>query len=438
MRAIVTPVRPLRGTVAVPGDKSVSHRAAILGALAEGVTEITGFLEGEDCLRTVEVLQALGVEISREGKGRYRVIGRGLDGLREPEDILDCGNSGTTLRLMMGVLAGQTCCSVLTGDRSLRRRPVGRIADPLRQMGATILGRDGGRLAPVLIQGARPLRPIHYRSPLASAQVKSAILLAGLAALGTTVVEEPSLSRDHTERMLRAFGARLESEGEGTTTALSAPTPLKGRAVAIPGDISSAAFFLVAGTIVPDSAVAVTGVGVNSTRTGILEMLAAMGARPEMGPISDEGEPVADLTVRHTTLHAIDVAGSIIPRLIDEIPILAVAAACADGVSQVRDARELRVKESDRISAIASELGKLGVKIEELEDGFRIHGGRGFRGNVVQSWGDHRIAMALIVAGLVADGSTVVEDVDCIATSYPDFIATLETLTQRPVVRIER
>jgi len=429
------PARGLAGTLEVPGDKSISHRAAILGALATGPTEVVGFLEGEDCLSTLRALGALGVEVTRKGPGLYRIGGVGREGLQEPDNVLDCGNSGTTARLLVGVLAGQPFWSVLTGDDSLRRRPMGRVAEPLREMGATVVGRsDGGRL-PLAIRGARPLKALRYRSPMASAQVKSAILLAGLFADGPVSVEEPAPSRDHTERMLAGFGARVRVDGLQVT--LTPGGVLRGHPIHVPGDFSSSAFFLVAGAIVPGSGVTVSRVGVNPTRTGLLDVLKEMGAEVEASERGEGGEPMATLQVRASRLRGTRVGGLLVPRLIDELPVLAVAAACADGPTEVRDAAELRVKESDRIHAVISELGKLGARVEERADGFRIEGGRSLKGAVVQSWGDHRMAMALIIAGLAAEGETVVEDTQCVATSYPEFLATLNSLTSEPCVILE-
>ena len=432
MRIRVTPVSRLEGRVEVPGDKSISHRAALFGALARGRTEISGFLEGEDCLNTLEAIRRLGAEVTKKGPGHYLVDGGGLDGLGEPADILDCGNSGTTARLLLGVLAGQPFWSVLTGDESLRRRPMGRVAEPLRGMGATIVGRDGGKRLPLCVGGTRPLKAIAYRSPVASAQVKTALLLAGLWADGPVTVEEPALSRDHTERMLEGFGARLEIEPRRVT--ITPGGELRGQPVAVPGDISSAAFFLVAATIVSEGRVTIANVGVNPTRAGLLDVLGAMGAQLTVVPAggSQAAEPAADLTVTSAALHGVEVGGELVPRLIDEVPVLAVAACAADGVTRIRDAAELRVKESDRIHAIATELGRMGADIVELPDGLEIRGGRRLRGATVHSAGDHRIAMALVVAGLVADGSTVVDDTGCIATSFPGFVQALNALAGRP------
>ena len=420
------PIR-LRGTIAVPGDKSISHRAALFGAIADGRTEITGFLEGEDCLHTLRAVEQLGAQVTRKGPGHYLVDGGGLLGLREPDDVIDCGNSGTMTRLLMGVLAGQPFWTFLTGDASMRRRPMKRVTEPLTAMGATFVGRKDAGLLPLGVLGARPLRGIAYSSPVASAQVKTALLLAGLWADGPVSVTEPARSRDHTERMLAGFGARLAVEGRRVT--LTPGPPLRGQSVAVPGDVSSAAFLLVAGAVVPEAVVTVTGVGVNETRAGILEALESMGAPiRRSGAAVVAGEPVADLTVRSTRLRGAQVGGPMIPRLIDEVPVLAVAACVAQGPSRITDAAELRVKESDRIRSVATELAKLGARISEAPDGLEIEGGARFRGAHVQSGGDHRVAMALCVAGLVAEGETVVEDTECIRTSYPGFIETLNAL----------
>ena len=421
MNAVVRPVRRVLGTISVPGDKSVSHRAALLGALADGLTEVQGFLEGEDCLGTLRAVAVLGAEVTRKGPGHFVIQGAGFDGLTEPGDVVDCGNSGTTARLLVGVLAGQPFATVLTGDESLRR------------------GRRGGARLTLAIAGARPLQPIRHVSPVASAQVKSAVLLAGLWASGPVSVVEPGRSRDHTDRMLAAFGGDVQADGE--TVTVIPGRRLTGRLCRVPGDMSSAAFFLVAGAAAADGAVTVRGVGVNPTRTGALEILEGMGARVRVAAREGDGEPVADLSVGPAHLRGTKVGGTLVPRAIDEMPILAVAAACAEGPSTVRDAAELRVKESDRIRAIASELGKMGVAIEERSDGFHVAGrpsgaGAPFRGARVSSWGDHRLAMALVIAGLLADGPTVVEGIDCIATSYPDFLATCRVLAGEDAVRV--
>ncbi|MBX6378617.1 MAG: 3-phosphoshikimate 1-carboxyvinyltransferase [Clostridia bacterium] len=414
--------RPFEGELRVPGDKSISHRAALIGALAEGRTEVEGFLAAGDCLSTLACLERLGVEVRLDGGGdggRLVVVSGGPDTWLEPPDVLDAGNSGTTLRLLLGLLAGRPFFSVLTGDASLRRRPMRRVAEPLRTMGAFIDGREGGQLAPLAVRGGR-LRPGSFRTAVASAQVKSAILLAGCQAEGVTTVEEPSPSRDHTERMLRAFGAEVAVEGPAVC--VTGPARLRGRAVRVPGDISSAAFLLVAAALVPGSRLTVRDVGVNPTRTGVLDALQAMGARVAVCNRRDwGGEPVADVVVEAAELRGIALGGADIPRLIDEIPILAVAATQAQGVTEIRDAAELRVKESDRLAALARELRRLGARVEPLADGLRIEGPCRLVGAACRSEGDHRIAMALAVAGLVADGETVVDDDRCIAISYPSF-----------------
>jgi 3-phosphoshikimate 1-carboxyvinyltransferase len=435
----VRPVRRLTGECEVPGDKSISHRAALLGALAEGPTEVQGYLEGEDCLRTITAIQMMGVDVTKKGPGHYQIAGAGLGGLVEPADIIDCGNSGTTARLLIGFVAGQPFWTVLTGDESLRRRPMKRVAEPLTRMGATIVGRaDGGRL-PLAVRGAARPRALAYDTPVASAQVKSAILLAGLRADGPVTVREPAPSRDHSEVMLRAFGARLERPDARTVTLH--PGPLRGTTIQVPGDISSAAFVLAAGLIVPGARLTVRRVGVNPTRTGLLDVLAAMHAPVTLAaqPGYDaSGEPMATLTVSAAPLDATTVAGALIPRLIDEIPVLAVLAATARGTTEIRDAAELRVKESDRIAMLGRELAKMGVRIEERGDSMAVPGGQRFRGARVVSAGDHRMAMALAVAGLIADGETLIEDAACVQTSFPTFVDTLNALAGGDAITVER
>lgn len=423
MAIVVAPGRALSGTVRVPGDKSISHRAVLLGALARGATRVDGFLRADDCLATVHCVRALGIEIDDDGAG---VVVRGGP-LREPDDVLDVGNSGTTIRLLTGILAGQPFHSVITGDASIRRRPMDRVAEPLRRMGARIRGRAGGRLAPLAIEGA-VLRATTHATPVASAQVKSAILLAGLFADGETAVTEPSRSRDHTERMLAAFGVPVASDGR--TVRLRGPAVLSATPVRVPGDISSAAFFLVAAAIVSGSVLTVEGVGLNPSRTGVLDVLRAMGAQVAVDNLRDDGgEPAGDVTVRAAPLHGTTIAGDLIPRLIDELPVLAVAASVADGETVIKDAAELRVKESDRIAALARGLGALGARVEAQPDGLAIRGVPRLRGGRAASGGDHRMAMALAVAGLRADGPVTVEDTDCIRTSFPGFEDTLRRLT---------
>ncbi|MBI1846670.1 MAG: 3-phosphoshikimate 1-carboxyvinyltransferase [Candidatus Rokubacteria bacterium] len=435
MRLRVRPVRRLAGEASVPGDKSISHRAALFGAIAEGLTEVQGFLEAEDCLRSLTAVEALGAEVTHKGPGHYRIAGVGLDGLREAPDVIDCGNSGTTARLLIGLVAGRPFWTFLTGDASLRSRPMKRVAEPLSRMGATIVGRADGTRLPLAIRGAAALRALTYELPVASAQVKSAVLLAGLSADGPVSVVEPAASRDHTERMLRQFGARLEVAGPTVTIRQGA---LTAGAVTVPGDISSAAFLLVAGLLVPDARVSVAGVGLNPTRTGILEVLQAMQARLRVvAEPPGEGEPLGTVTVETSALEPASVGGALVPRLIDEVPVLVVAAALARGRSEIRDAGELRVKESDRIAALARELSRMGARLEERPDGLLVEGGARLRGATVQSGGDHRVAMALAVAGLVADGETVIEDADCIATSFPRFAATLNALAGGEAVSAE-
>ncbi|HEX9818240.1 MAG TPA: 3-phosphoshikimate 1-carboxyvinyltransferase [Methylomirabilota bacterium] len=436
MRWRVRSIGRLRGEAEVPGDKSVSHRVALLGALAEGASEVQGYLEAEDCLCTLAAVQALGAEVTRKAAGHYRIAGGGLGGLSEPADVIDCGNSGTTARLLAGVLAGQPFWTLMTGDASLRRRPMRRIAEPLRAMGATIVGRAEGTRLPLAIRGTAPTKSLRYATPVASAQVKSAVLLAGLVADGPVTIIEPAPSRDHSERMLRRFGVRVMSEADMVTLT---PGPLRATSVVVPGDISSAAFLLVAGAIVGDAQVTLHRVGVNPTRTGALDVLEAMGARIQATRPADEGEPTASLTVTPGALRATTIGGgALIPRLIDEIPILAVAAAAADGVTVVRDADELRVKESDRIAALARELTRMGAAIEERPDGMAITGGRQLHGAAVSSGGDHRMAMALAVAALIADGQTVIDDVACVATSFPGFADTVNALAGTTAIEVER
>jgi 3-phosphoshikimate 1-carboxyvinyltransferase len=405
----------------VPGDKSISHRALLLGALAEGTTTVHNFLRSADCLSTASCLKALGVGIEGlEGSGPVTVAGRGLQGLAEPEDVLDAGNSGTTARLLLGILAGQPFTALLTGDASLRRRPMARVTAPLARMGAQILGRRDGSLLPLAVRGGR-LRGGHFALPVASAQLKSALLLAGLNAEGETSITEPAPSRDHTERMLAAWGVPLRREG--SSVILPAGPRLRAQTVSVPGDISAAAFFLVAAAILPGSQVTIKGVGVNSTRTGVLDVLARMGALVSLTNRHEEsGEPLADITVAAAPLQGVEIAGPLIPRLIDEIPALAVAACYAQGETVIRDAAELRVKESDRLAALARELGALGADIRELPDGLIIRG-RPLHGGEVKSHGDHRLAMALAVAALAARGPVTIAGADCVSISFPTFFS---------------
>ena len=425
------PARSLQGVVQVPGDKSISHRALLFGAIAEGTTRITGLLPAEDPLSTAACLRAMGVTISAIEAGQpVSVEGVGLDGLREPEDVLDCGNSGTTMRLMLGLLAGRAGRHVvLTGDGSLRRRPMQRLGGPLAQMGAVISGRSGGNLAPLAIQGQQ-LRGATIRTPVASAQVKSALVLAALTATGDTTVIEPVQSRDHSERMLRAFGAQLSVGGPGLTEVTVTPgASLRGQDVIVPGDISSAAFWLVAGAITPGADLTVQNVGLNPSRTGVLDVLAQMGARIELlNGREVAGEPVGDLRVTHGPLQAFTIGAELIPRLVDEIPVLAVAACYAEGMSRVSGAEELRVKETDRLAVMARQLGAMGARIEEFADGLTIEGGVPLHGAEVDSETDHRVAMSLAVAAQVAHGPTQLHRPEAAAVSYPGFWEDLERL----------
>lgn len=431
MKTIVKRSRGLRGRVRVPGDKSISHRALLLGSIAEGLSRVEGLLPAADCLATLRCIEALGVEVQRFDKTTLVVHGLGLHGLQEPDDVLDCAGSATTMRLLSGILAGQPFYSVLTGNASLRSRPMARIVQPLRWMGATILGRNNDRLPPLSIRGGR-LQGINYTLPVASAQVKSAILLAGLYAEGTTTVHEPGPARDHTERMLRAQGARLKVQGNSITLASSGG--LRAMDITIPGDISSAAFPIAAACLVPRSEIVIEGVGVNPTRTGFLEVLRTMGADIVVENQQERGgEPVADIVVRGSPglnpgLRGVEVGGELVPRMIDEFPILAVAATQAEGETVVRDAAELRVKETDRIAAIVAELRKFGAYIEERPDGFVVEGPTSLREAHVDSHGDHRLAMSLIVAGLLAEGETIVEGTECIEDSFLGFEGILTAL----------
>lgn len=400
----------------------------MLGAIAQGETTIEGLLLGEDPRSTAKCFSLLGAKVSELNAERVRVRGVGIGELEEPGEVLDAGNSGTTMRLMLGILASHPGrFFAVTGDSSLRSRPMSRVIKPLQQMGAQIWGRKSNSLAPLAILGQQ-LKPIHYHSPIASAQVKSCILLAGLMASGETTVTEPALSRDHSERMLRAFGAQLSVDPETCSVTVTGPTQLQGQNVIVPGDISSAAFWLVAGAIVPGSELVVENVGVNPTRTGILEALEMMGADIELQNQREAaGEPVADILVRSCgQLRGCTIAGDLIPRLIDEIPILAVAAIFASGTTIIRDAAELRVKESDRLAVTAAELNRMGAKISELPDGLEITGGTPLTGADVDSYTDHRIAMSLAIAALNATGITNIHRAEAAAISYPDFTATLQ------------
>jgi 3-phosphoshikimate 1-carboxyvinyltransferase len=414
--------KPLRGKIAVPGDKSIAHRAVIFSAIAQGRSRIFNLSGGDDNSRTVRAFRQMGVEIFRDGDALC-VEGKGWDGLRAPDEPVNCGNSGTTMRLLSGLLAGRPFHSELDGDSSLRQRPMKRVIDPLSQMGARIRSRAGNGLAPLEIDGGG-LRGINYRMPIASAQVKSAIILAALQADGQTVIAEPQRSRDHTEVMLGGFGGKLSIDG--LTITVDSGAVLTGQDVRVPGDISSAAFFLVAAAMIPGSDLIVRDVGWNPTRDGVLEVLKQMGAAIEVGNQRFEaGERVADIHVTGGRLKGVDVGTELVARTIDEYPILAVAASVADGMTTFSDVRELRYKESDRIAAMTEGLRTLGVSVDEREDGMTIRGGEPFRGGAVKSYGDHRVAMSFAIAGLVSGNGVAIDDAACVDISFPSFFALL-------------
>lgn len=422
--------KALRGEMTVPGDKSITHRAVMLSALAEGTSEIIGYLPSQDCERTIAAFQAMGIEISTrqlESQPALRIKGRGLFALKEPDNIIDCGNSGTTMRLMTGLLAGQSFFSVLSGDASLRSRPMQRIIDPLRMMGAEISGRSEGQYAPLAISGTA-LSPIEYTQPIASAQVKSSILLAGLSISGPTTVYEPGRSRDHTERMFQHFGIPFEQKGGGAS--VSGGNSFTAKKIIVPGDISSAAFFLVAGSIIEGSEITLHNVGVNPTRTGILDILLKMGADIKVETQESLcNEPLATLIVRSSPLRGIEIGSAMILRAIDEFPILCIAAARAEGETIIRGARELRVKESDRIASMAAALRGMGVTVETYDDGIRIEGKSDWQGCKCKTSGDHRVAMSMSIAGLLTEAGNDIDDLDCINTSFPGFIDHLSALS---------
>ena len=426
------PTTPLAGTMPVPGDKSISHRALMFGAMAVGETRISGLLEGEDVLRTAAAMRALGAEMHQDGPGAWRVAGRGVGGLREPEDVLDMGNSGTAARLLAGILASHPFFSVMTGDASLRRRPMRRVTAPLAASGARFLSREGGRL-PLAIQGAADALPLDYRVPVPSAQVKSALLLCGLNARGITRIEEPEATRDHSENMLRHFGATVavETVGHGRIITLHGQPELRAADVVVPGDPSSAAFPIVAALLVPGSVVRLPGVGLNPLRTGLFTTLREMGADLTVeNPRTEGGEPVGDLVVRHGMLHGVTVPAERAPSMIDEYPVLAVAAACAQGTTRMLGLKELRVKESDRLAATAALLQANGVKWDIDGDDLIVHGTGAPPpgGGLVQTHMDHRLAMSALVLGLAAEAAVMVDDVSFIDTSFPGFVALINGL----------
>jgi 3-phosphoshikimate 1-carboxyvinyltransferase len=417
----------LNGEIIVPGDKSISHRSVMFGAIAKGVTTVTGFLMGEDCLSTVSCFRQLGVEIEQTDD-RLIINGNGLNGLKEPEEVLNVGNSGTTIRLLMGILAGRDFHSTVLGDESIGKRPMTRVTKPLTEMGAIIDGRENGEYPPLSIRGG-DIHGIVYHPPVASAQVKSSILLAGLQAKGVTTVVEPEKSRDHTERMIRQFGGQVEEEG--LAVSVSGGQELKGTTIHVPGDISSAAFFLVAGAIVPNSTIILKNVGLNPTRTGIIDVMKEMGAdlKIDVKSTDDLMEPVGDLTIQTSNLKGITIGGELIPRLIDEIPVIALLATQAEGETIIKDAHELKVKETNRIDTVVNELSKLGANITATDDGMIIKGRNHLKGgSTVSSHGDHRIGMMLAIAALICDNEVQLQQKEAIAVSYPTFFNDLEEL----------
>jgi 3-phosphoshikimate 1-carboxyvinyltransferase len=428
---IVNQAKQLKGHVRVPGDKSISHRAVMIGSIGKGDTKIENFLRADDCMRTIECFRKMGIEIDFED-GTVTVKGKGLLGLHEPTDVFDVGNSGTTIRLLTGILAGQKFHATLTGDETIRRRPMGRVIEPLKKMGAVIHGRQRDTLSPLTIIG-KELKGITYEMPVVSAQVKSAVLLAGLYARGTTTVIEKEPTRDHTERMLEYFGAAIKREDKKIS--VEGGNEFNGKKVFVPGDISSASFLMVAASIIPGSEVLIRDVGVNPGRTGIIDVLHRMGANIEiMNERILSNEPLADISIKYSELNAVELNGSIIPRIIDEIPVIAVAATQAKGKTVIKGAEELRFKESDRINTTVHELKRLGANIEESRDGIIIYGPTKLKKGICQSYGDHRIAMISVIAGLAASGQTIVEKVECIETSFPAFSAVINSLSGSPLI----
>lgn len=417
----------LKGEITVPGDKSISHRSIMLGSLAEGVTEVTGFLQGADCLSSISCFEKMGVTIENNPTtNTVHIHGLGLHNLKAPTELLDVGNSGTTTRLMSGILAAQNFTSTVNGDASIQKRPMKRIMLPLSQMGAKITSIHGNDCAPLLIQGS-PLHGIHYQSPVASAQVKSAVLLAGLYAEGETSVTEPYVSRNHTELMFESFGVNIHCSG--TTATVQPASKLTAQKITIPGDISSAAYFIVAGLITPNSCITIKNVGINPTRDGILDVCKAMGADITLEHINDKiGEPTADITVRTSTLTGTTIEGAVIPKLIDELPIIAILACFANGTTIIKDAQELKVKESNRIDVMVQNLSAMGADIEATNDGMIIRGGNPLHGAVIDSKLDHRIAMSFAIAGMNAEGTTEITGAECVNISYPNFYQDLDSL----------
>ena len=426
MELVLEKISKLKGNISVPGDKSISHRSLILGSIAQGDTRIYNFSNSLDCLKTQECMQTLGAEINLSKNNSIKIRGKGLYGLQEPKDILDVGNSGTTIRLLTGLLSGQNFYSVLCGDASIRKRPMKRVVGPLRLMGADIWGRKDGQFAPLSVRGNK-LNPLQYTLPVASAQVKSALLLAGLYTTGETIIKEPLPTRDHTERMLKIMQADIKNSPPEIK--VMGGKELRGTDIFIPGDISSAAYFIVAASVLKDSQVIIKQVGINPTRTGIIEMLKKMGTRIDILNYQiKSNEPQADLMIEYSKLKGVEIKKENVPFLIDELPLIAVVATQAQGKTVVSGARELRVKETDRIKAIVSELKKMGADIEEREDGFMVNGPTRLQGAVCESYNDHRIAMSLAVAALLAKGKTVIRNSECIDISFPGFEKTLQKL----------
>nr|WP_263325909.1 3-phosphoshikimate 1-carboxyvinyltransferase [Neobacillus sp. Marseille-Q6967] len=418
-------VNGLKGEIEIPGDKSISHRSVMFGSIAKGITRVTNFLPGDDCLSTISCFRKLGVKIE-ENQDELIIHGNGFEGLQEPNEILDVGNSGTTIRLLLGILAGRPFFSSLVGDHSIGKRPMTRVTEPLKTMGAQIDGRKNGAYTPISIRGGH-LNPIHYQLPVASAQVKSALILAGLQAEGESTIIETAETRDHTERMIRKFGGVVETNNRVIT--VKGGQTLEASDIHVPGDISSAAFFLVAGAIVPKSEILLKNVGLNPTRTGIIEVMQKMGADLEISLHDDDSfEPTGDITIRTSNLRGTVIEGDLIPRLIDEIPIIALLATQAEGKTVIKDAEELKVKETNRIDTVVVELTKLGAKIEATDDGMIITGGSTLHGGTVSSHGDHRIGMMLAIAALLCNDTVTLENPSAIAVSYPNFFTHLNDL----------
>jgi 3-phosphoshikimate 1-carboxyvinyltransferase len=428
MNLILKPARNgIKGELQVPGDKSISHRAVMFGAIAKGKTTIHNFLKGEDCLSTIRCFQSMGVSIKEEDNV-ITVEGNGWEGLEEPKEILDVGNSGTTTRLMLGILAGRPFHSVIIGDESIAKRPMKRVTDPLKLMGAKIDGREEGQFTPISIRGG-DLESFDYTLPVASAQVKSCIILAGLQTEGKTIIREPLQTRDHTEKMIQQFGGNVTVDNR--TIEIIGKQPLEGTDVFVPSDVSSAAFFMVAGAIVPNSKVTLTRVGLNPSRTGIIEVMERMGASLQVEKVSSTGEPYGTVTVETSELTGIEIGGELIPSLIDELPVIALLATQAKGKTIIKDAEELKVKETNRIDAIVKELKKLGASIEATDDGMIIEGSTKLFGGQVDSWGDHRIGMTLAIASLICETDVILEDSAAVNISYPTFFDDIKKLLSR-------